>query len=443
MQLEVLRHAPEGWTRTTLGDVVKRGGGSIQTGPFGSQLHAADYVPVGVPSIMPVNIGDNRIIRDGIACISHEDAQRLSKHIVRKRDIIYSRRGDLERRALVRDSEDGWLCGTGCLKVRLGNGVVVPEFASYYLGHPQIRSWIVRHSVGITMPNLNTSIMEGVPFLLSPVDEQRAIAGALGALDNKTEQNRQTSAALDRLARAIFRAWFLDFEPVKAKIRGATAFASIPADAFASLSSRFVNTEIGDVPEGWSLRPLPALFEVNPPRPLRKGELAPYLDMKNMPTAGHAPDQWIERTAGSGMRFKNGDTLIARITPCLENGKTAFVDFLDDRQTGWGSTEYIVLRSKRPLPPIFAYCLARTRDFRGFAIQSMSGTSGRQRVGASALEEFQIAEPAPAIAKAFGQVVTPLFELIRNNMNESRKLVELRDYLLPKLISGKARIQGT
>jgi len=89
---------PVGWIHTTLGEVVARGGGSIQTGPFGSQLHASDYVADGIPSIMPVNIGDNRLVRDGIACISEADAKRLSKHIVRKGDIIYSRRGDVERR---------------------------------------------------------------------------------------------------------------------------------------------------------------------------------------------------------------------------------------------------------------------------------------------------------------------------------------------------------
>ncbi|SPU93644.1 restriction endonuclease subunit S [Burkholderia cenocepacia] len=167
--LGIFDTAPAAWERTTLGEVVARGGGSVQTGPFGSQLHASDYVPVGIPSIMPVNIGDNRLIRDGIACITEVDAQRLSKHIVRKGDIIYSRRGDVERRALVRDAEDGWFCGTGCLKVRLGQGVVLPEFAAFYLGHPEVREWIVRHAVGATMPNLNTGIMEAIPFLLPPL----------------------------------------------------------------------------------------------------------------------------------------------------------------------------------------------------------------------------------------------------------------------------------
>src|SRR3990167_8165431 len=122
---------PEHWEFTTLGEVCERGGGEIQTGPFGSQLHAADYVPVGVPSIMPQNIGDNRIVEDSIARITPDDAKRLSRYLVRRGDIVYSRRGDVERRALVRDREDGWLCGTGCLRVRLGDKGPDPRFATY------------------------------------------------------------------------------------------------------------------------------------------------------------------------------------------------------------------------------------------------------------------------------------------------------------------------
>ncbi len=103
---ELVGPAPGGWEYTTLGMACQRGGGDIQTGPFGSQLHAADYVPLGIPSIMPQNIGDNRIVEDGIARITPEDAQRLSRYLVRAGDIVYSRRGDVERRALVRDHED-------------------------------------------------------------------------------------------------------------------------------------------------------------------------------------------------------------------------------------------------------------------------------------------------------------------------------------------------
>src|SRR5690606_4574563 len=223
MSLLIHEIAPGHWERTTLGEAATRGGGDIRTGPFGSQLHASDYVPTGVPVIMPVNIGDNRLIKDGIAFISEEDAEQLSQHVVQEGDVIYSRRGDVKRRALVRAEEDGWLCGTGCLKVRLGDGYLDPEYTYYYLGHPIVQDWILRHAVGATMPNLNTSIMASVPLLVPPIDEQRRIASILGSLDDKIEHNRRMAQALERLARAIFKAWFVDFEPVRAKVEGATS----------------------------------------------------------------------------------------------------------------------------------------------------------------------------------------------------------------------------
>jgi type I restriction enzyme, S subunit len=284
--------------------------------------------------------------------------------------------------------------------------------------------------------------LEQLQIRIPPVEDQRAIAGVLGALDEKIEQNRRTAHSLERLARAIFQAWFVDFEPVKAKAAGATAFPSMPQPVFDALPTRFVDSVIGAVPQGWTPTAVSAAFDVNPVRSLRKDELAPYLDMKNMPTEGHAPASWIVRPVGSGMRFTNGDTLVARITPCLENGKTAFVDFLDDGQIAWGSTEYIVLRPRSPLPPVFAYCLARTDEFRDFAIQNMTGTSGRQRVAQIAMDHFQIAMPSESTAVCFGEIAQPLFNSIRSGMNESRKLAEMRDYLLPKLLSGGVRVQS-
>jgi type I restriction enzyme S subunit len=142
------------------------------------------------------------------------------------------------------------------------------------------------------------------------------------------------------------------------------------------------------------------------------------------------------------MRFTNGDTLVARITPCLENGKTAFVDFLEAEQVGWGSTEYIVLRPKPPMPDEFAYCLARGADFRDFAIQSMTGSSGRQRVPAESLSHFRMVAAPKRVAELFGRFARPLFARASAATNESRSLAALRDTLLPKLISGELRVNA-
>jgi hypothetical protein len=189
--------------------------------------------------------------------------------------------------------------------------------------------------------------------------------------------------------------------------------------------------------------PLPKAMEINPSRPLRKGSMAPYLDMANMPTRSARAQEVFDREFGSGMRFANGDTLVARITPCLENGKTCFVDFLDSGQIGWGSTEYIVLHPKPPLPPEYAYFLARTEDFRAFAISNMTGSSGRQRVPASCFDHYKIAVPPAALADKFGQFAHNLLSKMKAHDDESRTLSALRSAVLPKLLSGELRVRQT
>ncbi len=329
-------------------------------------------------------------------------------------------------------------------RVRLDAGEADPAFYFYYLQSPHgreaIRS-IVEQGAGAS--GIRGSDLKTLNVLWLPLPAQRVLAGILGALDDKIEQNRRTARTLERLARSIFRAWFVDFEPVKAKATGATSFPSMPRPVFDALPTRFVDSDIGLIPEGWEVKALSTAFEVNPKRSLPRGASAPYLDMKNMPTEGHAPDGCVNREVGSGMKFMNGDTLVARITPCLENGKTAFVDFLPNGQVGWGSTEYIVFRPRSPLPNVFAYCLARAEAFRDFAVQNMSGTSGRQRVAATAMDHYRIAVPSEDVATAFGQTVDPMFRIARAGVDESRKLAEIRDYLLPKLLSGNVLASGT
>jgi type I restriction enzyme S subunit len=184
--------------RTTLAEMCAEHGGGIQTGPFGSQLHASDYVESGTPSVMPQNIGDNIIIEDGIARVASGDVERLSKYVLSAGDIVYSRRGDVKRRALVREYESGWLCGTGCLRVRLGNSSK-SLFMSQYLGEPEVQDWILQHSVGATMPNLNTSILGAVPVVLPSPQVVDRISVELAPIDARSTQGMHESRTLTAL----------------------------------------------------------------------------------------------------------------------------------------------------------------------------------------------------------------------------------------------------
>lgn len=289
-------------------------------------------------------------------------------------------------------------------------------------------------------PGLSRDVFYRQLFPLPALPEQRAIARVLGMLDDKIELNRRMNATLEGLARVVFRSWFVDFDPVVAKASGRRPVGMSAATA-ALFPDSFTDSPLGPIPKGWCVESLPAALDVNPPRKLPAGTPAPYLDMGNMPTSSARALGWIDRVAGSGMRFQNGDTLVARITPCLENGKTAYVDFLPEGQIGWGSTEYIVLRSKPPLPPEFAYLLARTEEFRSHAIANMTGSSGRQRVPAESLSNFSLAVPDQHVAERFGEWVRPLFEAMKIRGEASESLSALRDALLPRLLSGELRLR--
>jgi len=192
------------WQTTTLGAICEAGGGSIQTGPFGSQLHAEEYSATGVPVVMPQDIGENLISLDRIARVPDDIASRLERHRLVPGDIVFSRRGDVTRRALVRDSNSDWLCGTGCLRVRPG-GEADSRFLSYLLGTTDARDWLLGNAVGTNMLNLNTAILGRLPLTLPPLREQKAIAEVLGALDDKIAANTALIERADELMHLTFR----------------------------------------------------------------------------------------------------------------------------------------------------------------------------------------------------------------------------------------------
>ena len=278
-------------------------------------------------------------------------------------------------------------------------------------------------------------------YLPSLSESTHAIAHILSTLDDKIELNRQVNETLEATARAIFKSWFVNFDPVKAKMEGRKP-PCMDTETAALFPSAFQDSSLGKIPHGWQVLPLPEVIEVNPRRVLKKGTIAPYLHMQNLPTQGHRPNDWTYREFNSGTKFTNGDTLLARITPCLENGKTGFVDFLDEDEVGWGSTEYIILRPKPPLPVEFGYYLARSDDLRMFAIHNMTGTTGRQRVPASCFDYYQFAVPSAPITQKFSKIVKPLMEKIRVNNQQSHTLSQTRDTLLPKLLSGEIRVDN-
>jgi type I restriction enzyme S subunit len=295
------------------------------------------------------------------------------------------------------------------------------DFVYYLCREPEFRKFAISRMEGTSgRQRVAWQSIAGYPIELPSPDVRRDAADFLATLDDRIDNLRQTNATLEAIAAALFKSRFVDFD-------------GVPPEGMQE-------SELGLIPKGWRVGSLGESFDVNPRRELKKGTVAPYLDMASLPTAGAVPDMPLLREFSSGTKFINGDTLLARITPCLENGKTAFVDFLEEGQVGWGSTEFIVLRPEPPLPSFFGYLLARRTDFREHAIRAMSGTSGRQRVEVSQLHNFKLAIPDEATASAFATFVEPLQKALFSNEAQAATLAALRDALLPRLISGQLRV---
>ena len=185
---------------------------------------------------------------------------------------------------------------------------------------------------------------------------------------------------------------------------------------------------------------LSSIVDINPKRTLRKNEVARCIDMTYLNTAGSFPSGWEFKPYSGGMKFINGDTLMARITPCLENGKVAYINFLDKEETAFGSTEYIVFHAKEGYPNEMFYFLTRNKAFIEFATKNMNGSSGRQRVSGETIGNYIIPVLSEDDINELKTVSeSTMKEILKNNL-ESRVLSEMRNTILPKLMSGELKI---
>ncbi|CAM3121050.1 restriction endonuclease subunit S [Pseudoalteromonas distincta] len=410
----------------------------------------------------------NQNIKNGVLNLSspsftnrNDYLKRVKRAEPRAGDIIFTREAPMGEVCMI---PEGLQCCLGQRQVLLRpKSSVCGEYLFWALQSPFVQhqiSW--NEGTGSTVSNVRIPVLKALNI---PRQENEAeIAKVLSDIANKIELNRQTNQTLEQIAQAMFKSWFVDFEPVRAKIAANAAGENAQRAAMAAISGKnqaeldlldqqhpeqyqqlqaiadlfpnnLIDSELGEIPEGWKLTVLGDVLDFNPKRSLKKGVSAPYLDMKNVPTEGHLADEVILRDMASGTKFINGDTLLARITPCLENGKTAYVDFLNDGQVGWGSTEYIVMRSKGERPTSLGYFIARFDSFRTAAIQTMTGTSGRQRANAKALSEQTWLDYPIELLDIFDHIAGVYLYKAKINGAENKSLSELRNALLPHLLN--------
>ena len=282
-----------------------------------------------------------------------------------------------------------------------------------------------RYAGGAAQPLVTQTVLKQVEVTVPTLPVQRRIAGILSAYDELIENNQRRIQILETMARALYRAWFVEFR--------FPGHDKIPR----------VASPIGDIPQSWEVKRLPECVDVNPRVVVPRNGKKPFVPMGCLANDSMLITDFELRDGNSGAKFQNGDTLFARITPCLENGKTGFVQFLlDAKAVARGSTEFIVLRS-RTLTPEFVYLLARSEEFRNLAIKSMTGASGRQRVQERCFDDFGITHPPHALLDRLSGIVEPSFRLIQELYLQIHNLRRTRDLLLPRLLSGQVALTDT
>jgi type I restriction enzyme S subunit len=198
-----------------------------------------------------------------------------------------------------------------------------------------------------------------------------------------------------------------------------------------------------EIPENWEVGSMSEIAILNPTLSIKKNSLAQYIEMASIPTKGYMTSKPAQREFSGGVKFQNGDIVVARITPCLENGKTALITQLEKDNIGFGSTEFITIRGKNSSYTSFLALLARSESFRKYAISKMTGTSGRKRVDAKDLCNFNLPIPPDHLLQKFGNILDVYFEKMTVNTRQNQQLSALRDWLLPMLISGQVKVESS
>ncbi len=379
----------------------------IAMGPFGSNIKVSCFVDSGVPVLNGSNLEGFSLSEKTFRYVTRKKADSLNKANAHRGDIVITHRGTLGQIVFIpQDSKyDRYVISQSQFRVRC-NDKVLPEYLVYYFHTPIGQHKLLSNASQVGVPALArpSSTFQQIEVILPELSIQKCVVEIISTIQKKIVNNQELNDNLQQQAFSVF-------------------------------DNLIANAENNDYT-------VSDYAFLNPKRTLAKNQVARSIDMSQLSTSGAFPSGWEMKPFNGGMRFTNGDTLLARITPCLENGKTAFIDFLDDGEVAFGSTEYIVLAPKNDTPPEMLYCLARYPAFVDYAVKNMNGSSGRQRVSAETVGQYRLPLFDKHSLVLFKEVVSPMFLKMRYNSLENMRLAELRDALLPKLMSGEIDVSA-
>jgi type I restriction enzyme S subunit len=396
----------------------------------------------------------NRICNPDMELVPLNDKEKVAFSL-KKGDLLFARQSLVAEGAgkcsIVLDVPDITTFESHLIRTRLDLHKATPLFYYYYFNSPQGKGNVRSLVMQVAAAGIRGSELAKLSIPFPPLETQRKIASILSAYDDLIENNTRRIKILEEMARIVYREWFVNFRfprhdgrdvPVArlALMPQHTGMQQQTPHRGVSTEMRMVDSPLGMIPEGWEVTPVTEAVEISPRTKVSSEGEKPFVPMGSLSNDSMLISDIETRSGNSGTKFRNGDTLFARITPCLENGKTGFVQFLPNAEaTAFGSTEFIVLRSET-LCPEYVYLMARSSEFRENAIKSMSGATGRQRVSEKCFEQFFIAQPDAATLEKFSGITTQMFKQIQVLATKNQNLRQTRDLLLPKLISGEVAV---
>ena len=402
------------WEKVKLGDIAT----CIQPGPFGSQLHNSDYSKEGTPIIMPKDIVGGAIVHSGLLKVSEEHVKRLSRHQVYEGNLMVARKGDVRKCAYITANENGWMTGSDCLKVVLDESKCYPKFIYYQLRSEHIGRWLEKVSIGATMPSLNTGLLSGIEMVLPPIEIQKQIAGILSAYDDLIENNQKQIKLLEEAAQRLYKEWFVDL--------------NFPGHE---------NTKIVDgVPEGWNICPFSSKVDImsgGTPKtsiPDYYNGRIPFYTPKDSDGAFFAYKTQMNITEGGlkncNSRLYPPKTVI--ITARGTVGKTTILAV----PMAMNQSCY-ALKMKENDAPYYLF-FALNNEIK--ALQTMANGGVFNTIIGKTFDSINIQIPKDPLIYGFEKTVRPFMEQIKNKLQANSKLVEARDRLLPKLMSGEVKV---
>ena len=401
-------------------ELLRTGEAEVKTGPFGTQLKASDYVSEGTPVINVRNIGFGNIREDKLEYIGKETVQRLASHLLRPEDIVFGRKGAVERHVFIQSGQSNWFQGSDCLRLRLSSGRLFPRFVSYYLLTHEHQQWMMSQcSHGATMASLNQDIISRIQLPCPPVDTQRRIASILSAYDDLIENNTRRIAILEEMARRIYEEWFVRFRfPGYEQVK-------------------MVESELGLIPEGWQVTNLDAVSEyINRGLTPKYDDLASGIVINQKCIRGQKLSyEQVRRQSKpipADKRVRYGDVLI-NSTGVGTLGRVAQV--LDERPNCTADTHVTIVRPGKQVTTHYygLSLLAREEYFE----QQGVGATGQTELGRGRVAETTFIVPPLVVQEHFDELVAPMRQMTVTLTSKNANLRATRDLLLPKLISGE------